>query len=137
VRAVNGRMSELLAAGQAAPDAIYYCPHHPQGSVLEYARICDCRKPAPGMLQAAARDLDIDLSQSWVVGDKAADVDFGRCNGLRAVLVLTGYGAKTQDEGFTPGHEPDAIAADLEAAAEIILKSKAASRPAVSDGLDR
>lgn len=138
VRRVNGRMCELLAAEQAAPDAVYYCPHYVQGSVPAYAVACDCRKPGPGMLRAAARDWDIDLSASWVIGDKRADVDFGRGNGLRAALVLTGYGAKTQAEGFAAGREPDVIAGDLAAAAaEILGKSKTSEPSNPSGALER
>jgi D-glycero-D-manno-heptose 1,7-bisphosphate phosphatase len=128
VRRVNGRMHALLAAEQAAPDAVYYCPHYVQGTVPAYAIACDCRKPGPGMLRAAAQDLDIDLGCSWVVGDKASDVEFGRANGLRAVLVLTGYGESTRAGGFAPGAEPNAVAPDLAAAAETILQSGAGDR---------
>lgn len=121
VRAVNARMETLLAAGHVRPDAVYYCPHHPQGRVPDYTRECECRKPGPGMLQAAARDLDLDLAASWVVGDKGSDIELGKRHGLRAALVLTGYGAQTRTDGFTPGREPDVVGSDLQAVAQAIL----------------
>jgi D-glycero-D-manno-heptose 1,7-bisphosphate phosphatase len=126
VQRVNQRLQDLLAEGSAALDGIYYCPHYPGGQVAAYAKICECRKPAPGMLTSAARDLDLDLNSSWVVGDKASDIELGVRAGLRSILVLTGYGAETRDRGFAPGMEPDLVAADLAAAAELIL---AESRP--------
>ncbi len=121
VRAVHDRLQSLLTAEQVPLDAIYYCPHFQQGAVSAYARQCDCRKPKPGMLLAAAAERDIDWENSWVVGDKMLDLEFGRSNGLRTVLVLTGYGNKTSASGFPPGLEPDAVAADLSAAADAIL----------------
>ena len=121
VRAVMARMEDLLAAEQPRPDAVYYCPHHPQGTVPAYTRECEDRKPGPGMLRAAARDLDLDLAASWTIGDKASDLEFGKRHGLRAVLVLTGYGVETRAKGFAPGLEPDLMVPDLAAAAQAIL----------------
>jgi D-glycero-D-manno-heptose 1,7-bisphosphate phosphatase len=122
VRQVNGRLRELLAAQDADVDAVYYCPHYPKGTVTAYARECDCRKPAPGMILAAAKDLNLDLTLSWVVGDKDADVIFGKNLGLKTVLVLTGYGAQTQAQGFKPGTEPDIVSPDLAMAAQAIIR---------------
>jgi D-glycero-D-manno-heptose 1,7-bisphosphate phosphatase len=59
-----------LAAAGARIDAYYYCPHHPDGRIAEYARACECRKPGPGMIEQAARDLDLDPRRSFMVGDK-------------------------------------------------------------------
>lgn len=126
---VNARLAELLAAAGAGLDGVYYCPHYPGASVAKYARVCDCRKPAPGMLLAAARDLGLDLGRSWVVGDKAADIEFGSRQGLKTILVLTGYGAKTREEGFAAGGpKPDFIAEDLAAAARQILEASGHGR---------
>lgn len=71
-------------------DAIYYCPHHPDGVVPELAFHCTCRKPQPGMLLQAARDLDIDLASSWFVGDILDDVEAGNRAGCRTILVDLG-----------------------------------------------
>jgi histidinol-phosphate phosphatase family protein len=95
VEAVNRRMEELLRAQGAALDGIYVCPHAPDED-------CPCRKPRPGLVEQAARDLDLDLSRSWMIGDKAADVELARNAGLKSALVLTGYGAgAARDAGLS------------------------------------
>jgi D-glycero-D-manno-heptose 1,7-bisphosphate phosphatase len=73
-------------------DRWLYCPHHPAGRG-SYALPCNCRKPLPGMLQAAARRNDIDLENSTMIGDKLADIEAGLAAGCRTILVRTGYGA--------------------------------------------
>ncbi len=80
----------VLAQHDARIDRYYYCPHHP-----EYGtdRSCDCRKPKPGMLLRAQQDLDIDLRNSWIIGDKLTDIKAGQAVNVRGVLVGTGYGA--------------------------------------------
>ena len=89
VRDLHASVDRWLAAEGARVDGYYYCPHHPHhGSV----RDCDCRKPAPGLLLAAAREHDIDLRNSYVVGDKASDVGAARAVGAAPILVATGYG---------------------------------------------
>jgi D-glycero-D-manno-heptose 1,7-bisphosphate phosphatase len=84
---IHARLGDLLARVGAALDAVYYCPHHPEGEVAAYRRRCDCRKPAPGLLQAAARDLQLELTRCWMVGDRAADVAAGHAAGCRTILV--------------------------------------------------
>lgn len=74
-------------------DAFYHCPHHPQISGP-----CDCRKPAPGMILRAARELGIDLGASWLFGDKIADIEAARASGVRAALLETGYGASQKKD---------------------------------------
>ncbi|WP_261925099.1 D-glycero-beta-D-manno-heptose 1,7-bisphosphate 7-phosphatase [Shewanella sp. NFH-SH190041] len=72
-------------------DGIYYCPHHPEKGIGDYRQDCDCRKPKPGMLNSAARFLKIDLSQSVMVGDKAADMQAGIAAGIGTkILVRSG-----------------------------------------------
>lgn len=80
-----------LAHYGARIDAYYYCPHHPECGEI---RNCACRKPAPGLLIQAAHDLDIDLARSWLVGDKATDIEAGIAAGVSPILVETGYGEK-------------------------------------------
>ncbi|MCI0704798.1 MAG: D-glycero-beta-D-manno-heptose 1,7-bisphosphate 7-phosphatase [Planctomycetia bacterium] len=87
---VHEHLSALLAQRGARLDGYYYCPHHPEG-VNEYRCECDCRKPKPGLLQRAARELDIDLSQSWMIGDKVSDAEAGTAAGCRSILVRTGH----------------------------------------------
>lgn len=108
--------NELARAG-ASIDAYYLCPHHPRHGIGPYLTECACRKPLPGMLLAAARDLGIDLARSWIVGDKAADVEAGIAAGCRPLLVRTGYG--TSEAGQVPSDVT--VCDDLLAAARVIL----------------
>ena len=89
---IHRHMDDLLARAGTSVDAYYYCPHHPDGTVDSYRSVCDCRKPLPGMLLQAARDLGIDLAASYIIGDKQADVTAGLRAGCRPLLVKTGYG---------------------------------------------
>jgi D-glycero-D-manno-heptose 1,7-bisphosphate phosphatase len=85
--AVQGRLSELLAAEGVRLDGAYHCPHHP-----DYSGPCTCRKPAPGMFVRAAADLGLDPARSLYIGDRLADVLAAGELGGRAYLVRTGYG---------------------------------------------
>jgi D-glycero-D-manno-heptose 1,7-bisphosphate phosphatase len=85
VQAFHAHMREALAAQGARVDAFYYCPHHPQGTVPRYALRCDCRKPAPGMLEQAAREFAIDRARSFMIGDKADDVAAAQAFGIRGI----------------------------------------------------
>ena len=93
--AIHNRMREELARDGAHIDAIYYCPHHPRIGDDRYRKMCDCRKPGTGMLRQAAREHAIDLSLSYVIGDKASDINLATNAGARGVLVMTGYGRET------------------------------------------
>ncbi len=94
VEQVNARLLEMLIGEGVEVDGLYYCPHHRDGVRRHYAIACDCRKPAAGMPEEAARQLGIDLRRSVVVGDKLADLNLGRVIGARSFLVKTGYGAE-------------------------------------------
>ena len=85
------RMYQLLSREGTGFDGFFYCPHAPQDG-------CDCRKPAVGMFAEAAVSCHWDPDRSWVVGDKASDVGFGRNGGLGAVLVRTGYGSSDEED---------------------------------------
>ncbi len=114
VRQVHQRLQDLLAREGAHLDAIYYCPHHPRVGAPPYRQNCECRKPRPGMIRAATRDLDIDLQRSVMVGDKHSDIRFAHSVGLPGVLVRTGYGQgelATWSSGWT--ERPDYVADDL------------------------
>jgi D-glycero-D-manno-heptose 1,7-bisphosphate phosphatase len=118
---IHEHMHEELAGYGAAIDACYFCPHHPEHAKGHYLQECACRKPLPGMLQQAAADLDIDLSQSYMVGDKLGDIEAGINAGCTSLMVLTGYGAghaERRPEGVE-------IYPDLPAAAEAILAIEA------------
>ncbi len=114
---LHRHMHELLRHGGAEVDACYFCPHHPEHGIGEYGAECDCRKPLPGMLLRAADELGIDLSASWMVGDKRADVEAGHSAGCRSVLVMTGYGAA--EAATLPAEVP--VADNLLAAARYII----------------
>jgi histidinol-phosphate phosphatase family protein len=120
---VERRLGRLLAEFGVPLAGFYYCPHHPAGSVARYAVACPCRKPAPGMIVRAARDLGIDLTRSWLVGDVPEDVEAGRRAGCRTVLIDRG-----QKRGWesSPGRRPDHAAADLAEAARLILSASPA-----------
>ncbi len=77
---------------QTGVDAVYYCPHHPDGNVEAYRKECRCRKPGTGMIERACRDFDIDLGHSYMVGDRAGDILAGQSAGVKTVLVESGYG---------------------------------------------
>lgn len=109
---VQARFLELLGPGLI--DATYFCPDHP-GAASER------RKPAPGMLLEAARDLGLDLSRSWMIGDKAADMEAGRRAGVRAILVQTGEGEHNDPAGAV------FVAKDFASAAAFILRTLDAS----------
>jgi D-glycero-D-manno-heptose 1,7-bisphosphate phosphatase len=84
---LNERMQAGLAASGAHLDAIYYCMHHPEAVVPEFRQVCQCRKPRPGLLLAAADDLQIDLTSSYIIGDSLKDVDAGLAAGCTPILI--------------------------------------------------
>jgi D-glycero-D-manno-heptose 1,7-bisphosphate phosphatase len=85
VKRFNDELSNRLAVQGARIDAFYYCPHHPEGSVARYRTACDCRKPKPGLLEQAARDVDIDRSRSFLIGDMDGDSKAAAAFGIRGV----------------------------------------------------
>jgi D-glycero-D-manno-heptose 1,7-bisphosphate phosphatase len=92
VRAVHEQLAQSLASAGARLDAFYFCPHHPREGHPPYRVECECRKPLPGMLTRAAREHDLDLGASWMVGDSLVDLEAGAAAGASTVHVLTGYG---------------------------------------------
>ena len=90
VKEAHRHLAALLAREDLALDGYYYCPHHPEGVIAEYRRICRCRKPGPGMVEQAAADLGLDVARSFVIGDKWLDVELARNAGARGILVRTG-----------------------------------------------
>jgi D-glycero-D-manno-heptose 1,7-bisphosphate phosphatase len=115
VRDVHARLGLRLAREGATVDAFYFCPHHPSATVAVYRTKCDCRKPRPGMLLEAAREWDVDLAASVMVGDRLSDVAAGKRAGCRAGLVTTGQHDAPPIESPDPymAVEPDFIVADL------------------------
>ena len=91
LQAVEKRLRTLLWEIGVPLAGFYYCPHHPEGSVLKYSLDCECRKPAPGLLKRAASDLALDLRHSWFVGDILNDVEAGRRAGCNTILLDNGH----------------------------------------------
>lgn len=111
-------MMASLGKKGARIDAVYYCPHHPEANVDKYRVVCDCRKPAPGMLKQAEKELKLDLRQSFMVGDKLSDIESGKRVGCYTIMVKTGQGA---EQLKMTGVKCDYIADDLYHAVEHIL----------------
>lgn len=111
-------LREQLALHGLVLDAIFFCPHHPEGRIKALAIECDCRKPSPGMLLEAAKYFDINLSTSVMIGDKLSDVQAGKRAGVGCtVIVKSGH-----DMDCSAYIEADVIAADLHAAALVLTK---------------
>jgi D-glycero-D-manno-heptose 1,7-bisphosphate phosphatase len=115
-------VDERVKAGGGRIEGYYYCPHHPDAEIARYRRHCDCRKPRPGMLRQASRELGLDLLRSFTVGDKWTDVQAGVAAGARGILVRTGYGRSSEAMAKRPV-EPATIADDLIAATAWILRN--------------
>jgi D-glycero-D-manno-heptose 1,7-bisphosphate phosphatase len=120
VRETHRHLSSMLEGGGARIDAYYYCPHHPEGAVPAYTRRCDCRKPGRALVDQAVADLNLDLAQSFVVGDKWLDVGLARSIKARGMLVRTGYGAE-EEKRPQPGLAADAVVDNLADAANWII----------------
>lgn len=107
---------QLLAEG-AHVDGIYICPHHPEAKVAQYRNACNCRKPKTGLLEQAARELNLDLSRSFMVGDRYSDIRCGAAAKTKTILVRTGYGRGEELYiGQQEPVQPDYVCDDLTAA---------------------
>ncbi len=117
---VREHLFKLLLEQGVKLDGFYYCPHHPDGVVTEYGIICDCRKPEPGLILRAAGDRNINLQQSWFIGDILNDVEAGHRAGCKTVLIDNGNETEWQ---LSPMRIPHHTVSDLAAAAQIIQES--------------
>ncbi len=126
---VHEKMRQMLAEEGAHVDGIYFCPHHPEAKQEKYRINCQCRKPKTGLLTKAAAELGIDLSKSYVVGDRWSDLKTAaRCKAI-GILVLTGYGRGDYEFiGPTQEIKPHYVAEDLFEAVQWILADMAARR---------
>ena len=137
LRRIHRVLETQLRGLGASLDAVYYCPHHPEGAVGRYRVVCDCRKPEPGLLLRAAEDLGIDLVASVMVGDASSDIEAGRRAGCRTILIRPastgtggpGGGSDTLRGGGNTGGNtidrrrrvaPDYLASNLQEAVEWI-----------------
>lgn len=118
---VKAKLDELVRPAGVRLDGFYYCPHHPQGTISAYAIPCNCRKPLPGLILQAAGELDIDLGNSWMVGDILHDVEAGHLAGCRSVLINNGNETEWQSG---PGRTPDHIVSSINEAACRIMELK-------------
>ncbi|MGL4867128.1 MAG: D-glycero-beta-D-manno-heptose 1,7-bisphosphate 7-phosphatase [Cetobacterium sp.] len=97
LKRLNSEMVEELKKYDIEILECYYCPHHPEKGIDNYKIDCDCRKPNPGMLEKGIEKYNIDIQNSFMVGDKISDLEAGDRVGLKSILVLTGYGQKTKE----------------------------------------
>jgi D-glycero-D-manno-heptose 1,7-bisphosphate phosphatase len=119
-------LEQAIGRLDATLRGFYYCPHHPLGSVPQYAVDCLCRRPQPGLIVHAASELGIDLSVSWVIGDLLDDVEAGRRAGCRAVLVDTGSETEWR---VTRYRVPHYLTGDLAKAARLIVATERKPAP--------
>ncbi|TET67437.1 MAG: HAD family hydrolase [Candidatus Aminicenantes bacterium] len=110
---IHNKMSASFAKHNARFDGIYYCPHHISSSNPKYRKNCSCRKPNPGMALQAAKDLNIETANSYMVGDKVEDILFGMKINATPILVLTGFGQKSLPLLKKKGIKPAYVAQEL------------------------
>jgi D-glycero-D-manno-heptose 1,7-bisphosphate phosphatase len=114
ITAVHDVLKQKLSERGAELDAIYYCAHHPTVGEAPYRFDCDCRKPKPGLIERAAAEFDIDLRQSWMIGDRYSDIELARNAGVHSAFVLSGYGrGEWEYQRAAWKHEPELVAEDL------------------------
>ncbi len=118
LQTIDKTLHKWILSGGAHLDGLYYCPHHPEHGVYPYKQTCECRKPHPGLIKRAQRDLDIDLKQSFMIGDKHSDIEAGKRAGVKTIFVLSGRGR--EEEGKIK-EKPDHTAKNLLEAVNWIL----------------
>ncbi len=123
VEKTHRHMDKELGILGASVDAYYYCPHHKESPIAKYKKDCECRKPKPGMVNAAAKKFKLSLKDSFVIGDKLSDVKLGINTGMKSILVLTGKGRKEKKK-ITKESAPDMICSDIYSAAKRIVEVK-------------
>jgi D-glycero-D-manno-heptose 1,7-bisphosphate phosphatase len=124
LRRMHAHLAAQLARLGVRLDAIYHCPHHPDGAIPELAVRCTCRKPQPGMVLRAAADLGLDARRSWLVGDILDDVEAGKRAGCRTILVDLG----TEPPPERAARRPDYVARDTRHALQIIMAVEGLNR---------
>ena len=129
VHEIHEFMKGHFRKNRATVDGIFFCPHHPGGSVPGYAIQCNCRKPKTGLIDQACKSMDIDLSNSYVIGDRCEDIELAENAGMKGILVKTGYGLGEIDhvlpfKAVKPAH----IGEDLFHAVQWIMNEERASQ---------
>jgi len=121
---IHNRLKELLSQEGAFLDRIYYCPYHPEGSVAKYRKDSDLRKPNPGMLLAAAEEMDIDLGRSWMIGNSGSDVEAGLRAGCKTILIEN---CSHTSKPWPGEPKPDHKAVNMKEAVNIIKRNRRSS----------
>ncbi len=120
---IHDRLQQILAKKSAFLDRIYYCPYHPDGVVPKYRKESNCRKPSPGMLLRAADEMDIDLGQSWCIGNNSRDVEAGLRAGCKTILLdMPSHRKQSGSSLSLAGVTPDYKAVNIKEAVNIIKK---------------
>jgi len=114
VKKINNKIQGILAKGSAKITRFYYCPHHPNANLANYRVVCDCRKPATGLFEKAAKEFNIDIKNSYVVGDSFREIEAARNLGCKSIAVECGR-SEFRDS------RPDYKVKDLYAAVKLIL----------------
>jgi D,D-heptose 1,7-bisphosphate phosphatase len=128
---IHKRLEHLLGEKGASVDRIYYCPYHPEGAIPQYRKDSDHRKPNPGMLISAGKELDIDLKESWMVGNGTGDIEAGFRAGCRTILL----DSPGHEQKISPGQrQPDYRAVNLKEVVNIIkMQARSINKPPVSE----
>lgn len=121
---IHQKLKAAFAKRNAHFDGIYYCPHYRLSSIPRYRKNCRCRKPNPGMGRQAAADLNIDMNNSYMVGDKVGDILFGRNIQAKPILLLTGFGQEALHKLKKKRIAPAYVAANLLDSVNWILKQE-------------
>lgn len=133
VVAIHDQLKSDLGNASAQLDAIYYCAHHPSAGEPPYRLDCDCRKPRTGLIERAVQEFEIDLTASWMVGDRYSDVELARNAGLRSALVLSGYGrGEWEYQRAAWEHQPDLVCEDLLVAVNLIVNGESNNRAIIN-----
>jgi D,D-heptose 1,7-bisphosphate phosphatase len=117
---VHKHIGKTLQDKGATIDGFYYCPHHPIEGHKPYLKSCTCRKPEVGLIIQAAKDFNIDLPRSYMIGDTAKDIEMASRIGAKGVLVKTGYGSNIDVSECHPAH----VAEDVLDAVDWIMKDR-------------
>ena len=126
---VHDELKSSLSEQNAQLDAIYYCAHHPSVGEPPYRLDCDCRKPKPGLIQRASADFDVDLENSWMVGDRYSDIELAHNAGLKSAFVLSGYGrGEWEYQSSSWKLQPDMVCENLLDAVRSIVTSNQLGR---------
>ncbi len=112
---VNSELGNLI-------DAFYFCPHHPNATLKQYRKICECRKPSNGLILRSFKDFDIHLNKSWMIGDMISDIVCGKRSGCKTILLKSKNNSKIIESGEKwEKLEPDFFCEDFSEASKIIL----------------